>query len=72
MVDYQIPVDFPVVEGGRFYTLFDVQSGGEAIGTGVPEDRNVILRFAWPQYLADALAVLPHREIESLNFETDQ
>ena len=72
MVDYQIPPDFPVVEGGRFYSLFDIQSGGGSAGNGDPEDRNVILRFAWPQYLADGLATLPNREIESLNFDTDQ
>ena len=68
MLDYQIPTDFQVVEGGRFYTLFDVQSGGGYSGVGDAEDRNVVLRFAWPTDVADALALLPQREVESFNF----
>ena len=69
MIDFQIPPDFQVVAGGRFYTLFDVQSGGGYSGIGDPEDRNVILRFQWPEDLADDLALLPYREVESFNFE---
>jgi 3',5'-cyclic AMP phosphodiesterase CpdA len=69
MIDYQIPADMKLVEGGRFYALFDIQEGGGDAGTGAPSDRNVILRFAWPKEIADTLAGLGHREVESLNFE---
>ena len=68
MVDYEIPDDLPMLEGGRFYALYDVQGGGSSAGTGDPEDRNAILRFAWPAALAEALAALPQRDVASLDW----
>jgi hypothetical protein len=68
MVNYEIPEDLPMVEGGRFYSLFDVQSGGGLSGAGQMSSRNAILRFAWPAALKEALADLPHRDVASLTW----
>jgi 3',5'-cyclic AMP phosphodiesterase CpdA len=68
MVDYEIPDELPMLEGGRFYALFDVQRGGLPAGYGHADDRNAILRFVWPAALADALAELPHRDVASLSW----
>ena len=62
----------PLLEGGRFYALFDVQDGSGEQGEGDPEDRNVVLRIAWPPEVADALALLPQREVETFNFAVDE
>ena len=72
MLDYQIPDELQLVEGGRFYALWDVHSGGGDTGSGDPEDRNVALRIAWPDALADALALLPDREVEADNYAVDE
>ena len=68
MVDYEIPDELPVLEGGRFYALFDVQGGGLPAGYGQVESRNAILRFKWPPALAAALAELPYRDVASLTW----
>ncbi|MCK9462831.1 MAG: hypothetical protein M0R80_24680 [Proteobacteria bacterium] len=68
MVDYEVPEDLPIVAGGRFYSLFDVQGGGSTNGYGDLDDRNAVLRFAWPPGLAAALAELPHRDVASLTW----
>jgi hypothetical protein len=68
MVDYEIPADLPMLDGGRFYSLYDVQGGGAAAGYGHADDRNAILRFAWPAALAETLAALPHRDVASLSW----
>ncbi len=69
MLDYQIPVEMPLLDGGRFYTLFDIHGGGGAANPeGALEDRNVILRVTWPEAVAENLDSLPHREVESLLF----
>ncbi len=70
VIDYQIPQEMPVLEGGRFYALYDVQQGAGYNGAGEITDRNVVLRFAWPAEIAEQLAVLGKREIQSLKFET--
>ncbi|MDD5309401.1 MAG: metallophosphoesterase [Deltaproteobacteria bacterium] len=68
MVNYRIPQGPHVLDGARFYSLYDVQNGSNENGEGRPEDRNAILRFAWPQAIADTLADVPHADVESLNF----
>lgn len=56
-------------EAGRFYSLVDVQEGRVPDGAeGAPEDRNVILRFAWPAEMKPVLAQLARRPVESLHF----
>jgi hypothetical protein len=58
------------VEGGRFYSLYDVQDGNGEVGTvGEPPDRNVILRFAWPEKIARILERLPGRTVKSTLFD---
>jgi hypothetical protein len=71
MLDFQVPYDFQVVEGGRFYSLFDVQGGSLEQGQGDLDDRNVALRVAWPPELADALALLEHRDVMTFEFEPE-
>jgi len=69
MLDFRVPPLMPVVEGGRFYGLFDVQDGSGEAGQGDPDDRNVVLRVAWSPELADALALLEHRDVMTFEFE---
>lgn len=68
MLDYRIPKDMPFLDGGRFYALFEQQGGGGQMVLGGPSDRNVILRVAWPEDVAAALAALPQREVATLSF----
>jgi len=68
VVNLAIPAG-SVAEGGRFYGLVDVQEGRVPDGMeGVINERNVILRFAWPPQLLPTLAAMPGRPVESLNF----
>jgi 3',5'-cyclic AMP phosphodiesterase CpdA len=70
MLDFQVPEDLPSVAGGRFYSLYDVQDGNGETGTsGEAEDRNVILRFAWPDDIATTLESLPTRAVRSTGLE---
>ncbi|MBN2723487.1 MAG: metallophosphoesterase [Deltaproteobacteria bacterium] len=68
VVDFMIePGD--ISEAGRFYALLDVHEGRSAdFRRGNPEDRNVILKFAWPPALLETLSLLPKRPVESENF----
>ncbi len=69
MLDYRIPPDMTMIKGGRFYALYDLHSGGNTNHpNGAPEDRNVKLKVAWPDDVAQNLEALPDREIETLNF----
>jgi hypothetical protein len=68
MVDFEIPDDLALVEGGRFYSVFDMQSGGSPTGIGAATDRNVKLRFRWPPALEAMLAGLPHRDVASFTW----
>ncbi|MBW2276502.1 MAG: hypothetical protein JRF63_03355, partial [Deltaproteobacteria bacterium] len=70
MFDFQVPFSMPVLDGGRFYGLFDVQDGSGEAGQGDPDDRNVVLRVAWPPELADELALLEHRDVMTFEFES--
>ena len=68
VVNLAIPAG-SVAEAGRFYSLVDVQEGRVPDGLqGVINDRNVILRFAWPPELLPVLAAMPRRPVESLHF----
>ncbi len=69
MIDFQIPSDMQMLEGGRFYGLFDIQSGISEEGRGELTDRNAILRIAFPPALADKLALLDEREVMTFAFE---
>lgn len=70
MLDYEIPVEVPQVEGGRFYSLYDLHSGGHPTSpVGQKTDRNVKLRIAWPPEVAAALAELPTREVRTYRFD---
>ncbi len=72
MLNYQIPMDMPVVEGGRYYSLYDVQEGNGELGTeGDPQDRNANLVFTWPQDIAAALKELPNRPVVSTQLENE-
>lgn len=67
-VDLAIP-EGSVAAAGRFYTLADIQEGRAPEGLeGAVNDRNAILRFAWPPELLPVLAAMPRREVESLHF----
>jgi hypothetical protein len=68
MLDVQVPPEMPVIEGGRFYALYDVQNGSGENGEGGPDDRNVVLRVAWPPQIAGNLAALPHRPVRTFEF----
>jgi hypothetical protein len=69
MLNYYIPADRPVLNGARYYALYDVQEGfGEITTEGEPTDRNAILGFTWPASVAAALADLPARPIKSTQF----
>ncbi|MCU0663390.1 MAG: metallophosphoesterase [Myxococcota bacterium] len=72
MLDYEIPKDKPVLHGGRFYGLYDVQAGSGEEGQGRPTDRNVELRIPIPQDVADKLGELPGRQVQSFRFPLDE
>ncbi|HUT78841.1 MAG TPA: metallophosphoesterase, partial [Polyangia bacterium] len=68
MLDYQIPAEVPVTEAGRFHGLYDIHSGAQEGSIGEPGDRNAVLRVAWPPEIAEALAELPHRPVQTFEF----
>ncbi len=70
MLDFEIPDEVPQVEGGRFYSLFDLHGGGlPSSPVGKPTDRNVKLRVQWPAEVSAVLAELPSREVRTYRFD---
>ncbi|MCP4198834.1 MAG: hypothetical protein GY762_16945 [Proteobacteria bacterium] len=69
MLNYYIPADRPVLNGARYYALYDVQEGyGEINTEGEPTDRNAILGFTWPRSIAESLSASPPRPVKSTQF----
>ncbi len=71
MLDYRIPGEMPVLAGGRFYGLYDVQDGSGENGSGSESDRNAILRVAFPPETTAALAELEQRPVHTFQLAYD-